>query len=536
MQRRLPAGFVDMWDPHFEGAVAQSRQSLGNAWHEAYRASPVWRFVLAAGVCAESAWAGVMGPGFDRVGRCFPMVIAAPLPVGVDIDRQVIEAGKAWFDAAEQLHVRAQADAAISVDAFDKQVADLGGPLDVLASSPVSWPEVDWAATDHWRLPLLSTSASAAGPVGLWAKLIQTSGRWCLWWTTGAGQVPASVLVSKGLPRAEAYAGFLDAQAGAAAWQSLGAFDTPPASPHHDPISNMPLRTDSLMQAPAPATAWLPDDPALFGDLDDLLGGAPASIPSSSSIPAPAPAPAPAMHPAQAPVVAETDAITEVPAYVDPASAVLHRPECALTLVAAEVGPADRRQQGVKAVTAIGREISATDMADGLQALRMQVMGLNPRLRQASEDLIDPVLEDCAVIAARVAGGHAELLRIGSAAAWHWRQGRLQPFFARSDAAPMAGGAANNDIDALLFSRGSLAAPGLGATEQPTCGEVFCAVEAGDRLLLIASPELLKLSPEFLAHSLALPSCDEARLRIATAAGLGGDPARWPLAIIGIDA
>ena len=59
---------------------------------------------------------------------------------------------------------------------------------------------------------------------------------------------------------------------------------------------------------------------------------------------------------------------------------------------------------------------------------------------------------------------------------------------------------------------------------------------AGDRLLLVATPALVQLSPEILARSLAMPSCDDARLRIATAAGLGADPAQWPLAIIEIDA
>jgi hypothetical protein len=171
-----------------------------------------------------------------------------------------------------------------------------------------------------------------------------------------------------------------------------------------------------------------------------------------------------------------------------------------------------------------------------MQALRAQIMALNPQLRQASEDLIDPVLEDCAVIAARVAGGQVGLLRIGTAAAWHWRRGRLQPFFANSSTPPAVGAGGDDDFDDLLFSRVALSAPGLGATAQPTCGEVLCAVEAGDRLLLMATQPLLQLSPDILARSLAMPSCGDARLHIATAAGLGTDAARWPLAIIEIDA
>ena len=95
---------------------------------------------------------------------------------------------------------------------------------------------------------------------------------------------------------------------------------------------------------------------------------------------------------------------------------------------------------------------------------------------------------------------------------------------------------AADDFDDLLFNRASLTAPGLGAIEQPVCSEISCATAAGDRLLLAAAPALVQLPPEVLVHSLAMPSCDDARLHLATAAGLGADPAQWPLAIIEIDA
>jgi len=164
-------------------------------------------------------------------------------------------------------------------------------------------------------------------------------------------------------------------------------------------------------------------------------------------------------------------------------------------------------------------------------------MALNPQLRQFGEDLVDPVPEDCAVIAAHVADGQAALLRIGAAAGWHWRHGRLQPFFARSDAPPAASASnSSDDLDDLLFSPVSLAAPGLGATAQPTGGEVSCALQAGDRLLLMASHPLLQLPPDLLARSLAAGTCSEARARIAAAAGLGASPDHWPLAVIEVHA
>ena len=511
VQRRLPASFVDVWDHHFEHAVAESRSALNGAWHEAYHASPRWRFLLAPRVCGESAWMGVMGPGTDRVGRCFPMVIAMPLATDPESAKQVLLDDGGWFDAAEHVYSEAQANATISVDAFDDQVAALAGPFD---ASPRRTSEflhgVDWSAAGQWRLPLPSGGSAGAFLSGLWRQLATASGNWCLWWTAGAERVPASVLLTDGLPQPAAYAGFLDAGHSVAPWQSLGVFES--VAGHHRETPVVATVAAEVSMEPARAPAWLPDDPELFSDL-----GAITSIPA---------------HPEPATRVAEA-----VPTQ-DPAAgvAVLHRSSGALTLVAAEVGNRDPRQQAVAAVGRIGQELPDTELAAGMLTLRTRIMALNPQLRLASEDLIDPVVEDCAVIAAHVSDGQADLLRIGTAAAWHWRGGRLQPFFAKSDASPVADAGHEDDFDDLLFSRVSLTAPGLGATTQPTCGEIFCAVAAGDRLLLVATPALVQLSPEILARSLAMPSCDDARLRIATAAGLGADPAQWPLAIIEIDA
>jgi hypothetical protein len=213
---------------------------------------------------------------------------------------------------------------------------------------------------------------------------------------------------------------------------------------------------------------------------------------------------------------------------------VVERTDCGLTVLSAEVGMADPRQRAVGEVSGIIRTMSCSDLIGGMHSLRRQLLMLNPPLRRASEDLIDPVLEDCAVIAAHVVAGQSGLLRIGAAGAWHWRHGRAQPLFAQADD-PLPGGADDGEFDDLLFSSAVPGAPGLGASEQPLCGEVRCELVAGDRLMLMAGESLLHLSPDVVASHLALP-VDEARLRLANAAGLGVDAARWPLTIIEVGA
>src|SRR5690606_42162515 len=87
-----------------------------------YHASPVWRFLLAPGVCGQGAWAGVMGPSSDRVGRCFPMVITARLPSGADAPGVLHDGGRWYADAARVLRA-AQEDPGFDADSSSDAVA-----------------------------------------------------------------------------------------------------------------------------------------------------------------------------------------------------------------------------------------------------------------------------------------------------------------------------------------------------------------------------------------------------------------------------
>lgn len=82
VSRRLPRSFLDPWDHWLQDCLRYSQEQLGADWLDVYLTSPVWRFALAPGVCGDGAWTGVLIPGVDRVGRYFPLTVAAPLPRG----------------------------------------------------------------------------------------------------------------------------------------------------------------------------------------------------------------------------------------------------------------------------------------------------------------------------------------------------------------------------------------------------------------------------------------------------------------------
>ena len=128
--RRLEADFIEPWDLWLAGAVQVHRQSLGDAWVEAYLDSPPWRFLLSPGVLrgvqSTQVFAGVLLPSVDRVGRYFPLTIAASL-ARVPGAAAEFEALLAWMHRLEDTALDAlQGD--WSIDDLEQALSDLGTP------------------------------------------------------------------------------------------------------------------------------------------------------------------------------------------------------------------------------------------------------------------------------------------------------------------------------------------------------------------------------------------------------------------------
>lgn len=85
LRRGLSPGFVEPWDHWVQSLMLGAREALGAAWQASYFSAPIWRFALAPKLCGPSAIAGVLMPSVDRVGRQFPLTLAAE-----------IEAPSAW--------------------------------------------------------------------------------------------------------------------------------------------------------------------------------------------------------------------------------------------------------------------------------------------------------------------------------------------------------------------------------------------------------------------------------------------------------
>jgi len=78
--------FVRLWDQWLQAGFLVSRESLGEGWQAAYEAAPLWRFLLASGVCGPEPVLGVMMPSQDKVGRLFPLTIIGRLREDTAVD------------------------------------------------------------------------------------------------------------------------------------------------------------------------------------------------------------------------------------------------------------------------------------------------------------------------------------------------------------------------------------------------------------------------------------------------------------------
>jgi type VI secretion system protein ImpM len=185
--RRLAPSFQRQWDEWVQAGLRESRLALGPAWLPTYLSSPIWRFALAPGVCGEHAWAGLLMPSVDKVGRHFPLSLAAPLTGdATPLDYALRQHG--WYDCLEQL--------ALSSLAEDFSLEDFDAALSALAPAVPAGKE---------NPGLLYDIAHAA---------LHGQG---VWWTDGSPRVAPCVLVCRGMPAPPGFTALLDG-----GWEGFG--------------------------------------------------------------------------------------------------------------------------------------------------------------------------------------------------------------------------------------------------------------------------------------------------------------------------
>lgn len=130
--RRLEADFIEPWDLWLGESLQAQRSAFGEGWLDAYLDTPPWRFVLSPGalrgVRPDVAFAGVLVPSVDRVGRHFPLTLVASLARLPDLAAE-FDSLFAWLHRLEDTALDAlQGD--WTIDDLENALAELPPPGD----------------------------------------------------------------------------------------------------------------------------------------------------------------------------------------------------------------------------------------------------------------------------------------------------------------------------------------------------------------------------------------------------------------------
>lgn len=216
LSRRLPRQFVEPWDQWLQSGLTASREQLGKDWLKIFLVSPIWEFALSPGLCGDDAWAGVVMPSVDKVGRYFPLTLAAK----VDHGRlaSLFDPGCGWFEALSQLAL-----STLEYD-FDLQAFDEG--LERLNAADFLSPE-DTAARPGalcssgrlaFQFVMHSAQDTPQAFVELGSQLCAQFLAGCSYWRSLESEsAKAALLLCEGLPPSDAYIGFLNG-----AWPQRG--------------------------------------------------------------------------------------------------------------------------------------------------------------------------------------------------------------------------------------------------------------------------------------------------------------------------
>lgn len=128
--RGLDDDFVEAWDGWMSCGLSRLRSDSPEHWLDAYLSSPTWRFIVTPrflpAPLAGTMWAGVVMPSVDRVGRYYPLTLAArleSLPQGRDGQGALWS----WLQRLQDAAIDALQDD-WSVAALDNELLRLGLP------------------------------------------------------------------------------------------------------------------------------------------------------------------------------------------------------------------------------------------------------------------------------------------------------------------------------------------------------------------------------------------------------------------------
>lgn len=206
IHRNLPADFINHWDEWLQRYIATSQELLGESWLNIYLTSPIWRFTFTPGVVDGRAWAGIMMPSVDRVGRYFPFSILTQLPENLN-PLEFITLYSGWFDETEELCFQAlegelqaddMMDQILNIDYNNNSAYQRTGPT---TESPAILVDMD-----------VEQPTASVYPYILDSLLSKSFSSYSTWSTQGSELVTPCFFTVQGLPSPGGVTAMMDGQ------------------------------------------------------------------------------------------------------------------------------------------------------------------------------------------------------------------------------------------------------------------------------------------------------------------------------------
>lgn len=202
--RRLDASFIEPWDGWLAAGLLALRDAQPDAWLDDYLGSPSWRFLLMPGVLPGSApgaagaqaWAGVLMPSVDRVGRYFPLTVVQPLNGGPASTQEMAGLWQ-WLGRLDEL-ARDALFEDWTAERLEEELARMATP--VLSRMPALGAEAPAVPGELLPVPGACDAALHIGTQAQrsWAE----AARGQSWWHARPDEGSPRLLVARGLPAA----------------------------------------------------------------------------------------------------------------------------------------------------------------------------------------------------------------------------------------------------------------------------------------------------------------------------------------------
>ena len=204
--RRLDTSFIEPWDGWLAAGLLALREGRPEAWLGDYLGSPSWRFLLMPGVLAgdagKQAWAGVLMPSVDRVGRYFPLTLVQPLHGGPGSTQEMAGLWQ-WLARLDEL-ARDALFEDWTADRLEQELARMALPvLSAPSRALVPGPAAAGAVVEV-QAPAGGDAALHIGAQAQRAWADAAHGQ--AWWHARPDEGTPRLLVSRGLPAAASLA------------------------------------------------------------------------------------------------------------------------------------------------------------------------------------------------------------------------------------------------------------------------------------------------------------------------------------------